>query len=146
MKFGSVCSGIEAASVAWNPLGWQAAWFGEIEPFPCAVLAHHYPTVPNLGDMTTIARRVMTGEVESPDVLAGGTPCQAFSVAGLRESLADERGNLTLKFVELADAIDFVRVRDGRPPRNRLLGKRPRRPLDQGQCFRVLSGWPCRRR
>lgn len=116
MKFGSVCSGIEAASVAWHPLGWQAAWFAEIEPFPCAVLAHHYPTVPNLGDMTTIAKRVMTGEVEAPDVLAGGTPCQAFSVAGLRESLADERGNLTLKFVELADAIDFVRVRDGRPP------------------------------
>src|SRR5690606_12480373 len=114
--YGSVCSGIEAASVAWHPLGWQAAWFAEIEPFPCAVLAHHYPTVPNLGDMTTIARRVMTGEVESPDVLAGGTPCQAFSVAGLRESLADERGNLTLKFVELADAIDFVRVQDGRPP------------------------------
>ena len=116
MKFGSVCSGIEAASVAWHPLGWQAAWFAEIEPFPCAVLAHHYPAVPNLGDMTTIAKRVMTGEVEAPDVLAGGTPCQAFSVAGLRESLADERGNLTLKFVELADAIDFVRVRDGRPP------------------------------
>ena len=116
MKFGSVCSGIEAASVAWHPLGWQAAWFAEIEPFPCAVLAHHYPTVPNLGDMTTIAKRVMTGEVDAPDVLAGGTPCQAFSVAGLRESLADERGNLTLKFVELADAIDFVRVRDGRPP------------------------------
>ena len=116
MKFGSVCSGIEAASVAWHPLGWRAAWFAEIEPFPCAVLAHHYPAVPNLGDMTTIARRVMTGEVEAPDVLAGGTPCQAFSVAGLRESLADERGNLTLKFVELADAIDFVRVRDGRPP------------------------------
>ena len=116
MKFGSVCSGIEAASVAWHPLGWQAAWFAEIEPFPCAVLAHHYPTVPNLGDMTTIAPRVLKGEVEAPDVLAGGTPCQAFSVAGLRESLADERGNLTLKFVELADAIDFVRVRDGRPP------------------------------
>lgn len=116
MKFGSVCSGIEAASVAWHPLGWEATWFAEIEPFPCAVLAHHYPTVPNLGDMTTIATRVLTGEVEAPDILAGGTPCQAFSVAGLRESLADERGNLTLKFVELADAIDFVRARDGRPP------------------------------
>jgi DNA (cytosine-5)-methyltransferase 1 len=113
VKFGSVCSGIEAASVAWHPLGWQASWFAEIEPFPCAVLAHHYPDVPNLGDMTTIAKRVLTGEVEAPDVLAGGTPCQAFSVAGLRESLADERGNLTLKFVELADAIDFVRTRDG---------------------------------
>jgi DNA (cytosine-5)-methyltransferase 1 len=116
VKFGSVCSGIEAASVAWHPLGWQASWFAEIEPFPCAVLAHHYPDVPNLGDMTTIAKRVLTGEVEAPDVLAGGTPCQAFSVAGLRESLADERGNLTLKFVELADAIDFVRTRDGRLP------------------------------
>jgi DNA (cytosine-5)-methyltransferase 1 len=116
VKFGSVCSGIEAASVAWHPLGWRAAWFAEIEPFPCAVLAHHYPTVPNLGDMTTIAPRILKGEVGAPDVLAGGTPCQAFSVAGLRESLADARGSLTLKFVELADAIDFVRVRDGRPP------------------------------
>lgn len=116
LEFGSVCSGIEAASVAWEPLGWRAAWFAEIEPFPAAVLAHHYPTVPNLGDMTTIARRVLTGEVAAPDVLCGGTPCQAFSVAGLRESLADARGNLTLKFVELADAIDHVRVRAGRAP------------------------------
>jgi len=113
MQFGSVCSGIEAASVAWNPIGWQAAWLAEIEPFPCAVLAHHYPDVPNLGDMTTIARRVLTGEVAAPDVFCGGTPCQAFSVAGLRESLADERGNLTLKFVEIADAIDHVRTRRG---------------------------------
>jgi DNA (cytosine-5)-methyltransferase 1 len=115
MRFGSVCSGIEAASVAWHPLGWQAAWLAEIEAFPSAVLAHHYPDTPNLGDMTTIARRVLTGEVEAPDVLTGGTPCQAFSVAGLRESLADERGNLTLKFVELADAIDHVRGRSGKP-------------------------------
>ena len=115
MKFGSVCSGIEAASVAWHPLGWQAAWLAEIEPFPCAVLAHHYPTVPNLGDMTTIARRVLTGEVDAPELLCGGTPCQAFSVAGLRNSLDDDRGNLSLKFVELADAIDHVRVRAGKP-------------------------------
>lgn len=115
MRFGSVCSGIEAASVAWGPLGWSAAWLAEIEAFPSAVLAHHYPQVPNLGDMTTIARRVVTGEVEAPDVLAGGTPCQAFSVAGLRESLADARGNLTLKYVELLDAIDHVRVRAGKP-------------------------------
>jgi len=115
MKFGSVCSGIEAASVAWHPLGWQAAWLAEIEPFPAAVLAHHYPEVPNLGDMTTIARRVLTGEVEAPDLLCGGTPCQAFSVAGLRNSLDDDRGNLSLKFVELADAIDHVRVRAGKP-------------------------------
>ena len=116
VRFGSVCSGIEAASVAFGSLGWRAAWLSEVEPFPCAVLAHHYPDVANLGDMTTIARRVFTGEVEAPDVLCGGTPCQAFSVAGLRESLSDERGNLTLKFVELADAIDFVRGRRGDQP------------------------------
>ncbi len=116
MRFGSVCSGIEAASVAWHPLGWTAAWLAEIEPFPSAVLAHHYPDVPNLGDMTTIATRVLTGEVEAPDVFTGGTPCQAFSVAGLRESLADDRGNLTLKFVELADAIDYVRLSRGSEP------------------------------
>lgn len=115
ITFGSVCSGIEAASVAFEPLGWRASWFAEIEPFPSAVLAHHYPSVPNLGDMAAIARRVLTGEVEAPDVLCGGTPCQAFSVAGLRESLNDARGNLTLKFVELADAIDHVRNRAGEP-------------------------------
>lgn len=115
LSFGSVCSGIEAASVAWEPLGWRAAWLAEIESFPAAVLAHHYPAVPNLGDMTTIARRVLTGEVVAPDVFTGGTPCQAFSVAGLRESLSDARGNLTLKFVELADAIDHVRIRAGKP-------------------------------
>ena len=101
--------------MAWNPLGWKASWLAEIEPFPSAVLAHHYPEVPNLGDMTTIAKRVLTGEVEAPDVFCGGTPCQAFSVAGLRQSLDDARGNLSLKFVELADAIDHVRVRSGKP-------------------------------
>jgi DNA (cytosine-5)-methyltransferase 1 len=115
LTFGSVCSGIEAASVAWHPLGWRAAWLAEIEPFPSAVLAHHYPDTPNLGDMTTIAKRVLLGEVPAPDVLTGGTPCQAFSVAGLRASLADARGNLTLKFVELLDAIDHVRQRAGKP-------------------------------
>ena len=115
ITFGSVCSGIEAASVAWHPLGWRAAWLSEIEAFPSAVLAHHYPDVPNLGDMTTIAARVLAGEVPAPDVLCGGTPCQAFSVAGKRESLADDRGNLTLKFVELANAIDHVRAERGEP-------------------------------
>ncbi len=116
MRFGSVCSGIEAASVAFEPLGWSAAWLAEIEPFPSAVLAHHYPDVPNLGDMTAIPRRVLAGEIEAPDMLCGGTPCQAFSVAGLRESLSDERGNLTLTFVEIADAIDHVRALRGAPP------------------------------
>jgi DNA (cytosine-5)-methyltransferase 1 len=110
MKFGSVCSGIEAATVAWHGLGWRASWLAEIDKFASAVLAHHYPSVPNLGDMTKIARAILTGEVPAPDVLCGGTPCQAFSVAGLRESLADARGNLTLKFVEIANAIDHVRA------------------------------------
>jgi DNA (cytosine-5)-methyltransferase 1 len=109
LRFGSVCSGIEAASVAWEPLGWRAAWFSEIEPFPSAVLAHHYPATPNHGDMTALPGRIRAGDVEAPDLLCGGTPCQAFSVAGLRRSLDDARGNLTLTFVEIADAIDAVR-------------------------------------
>lgn len=92
MRFGSVCSGIEAASVAWHPLGWNAAWLAEIEKFPAAVLAHHYPNVPNLGDMTKLPERIASGQIEAPDVLCGGTPCQAFSVAGLRKSLDDARG------------------------------------------------------
>lgn len=109
MKFGSVCSGIEAASVAWHPLGWKAAWLSEIEPFPSAVLAHHYPDVPNLGDMTALPERILSGEVEAPDLFCGGTPCQAFSMAGLRNSLDDARGNLSLVFCEIANAIDKVR-------------------------------------
>jgi DNA (cytosine-5)-methyltransferase 1 len=116
MKFGSVCSGIEAASVAWHPLGWQAAWLSEIEPFPSAVLAHHYPSTPNLGDMTLLPERIASGEVEAPDIFCGGTPCQAFSVAGLRESLGDARGNLTLTFVEIANAIDLRRIDAGHVP------------------------------
>ena len=115
MRFGSVCSGIEAASVAWGPLGWEAAWFSEIEPFPSAVLAHHYPDTANLGDMTTLPERIRAGEVEAPDVFCGGTPCQAFSVAGLRRSLDDARGNLSLTFCEIADAIDHVRLAGGQP-------------------------------
>lgn len=116
MRYGSVCSGIEAATVAFEPLGWEAAWLAEIEPFPSAVLAHHYPDVPNLGDMTTIAGRVLAGEVEAPDLFCGGTPCQSFSVAGLRKGLEDDRGNLTLQFVKLANAIDHIRSTAGREP------------------------------
>ena len=95
--------------MAWEPLGWTAAWFSEIEPFPCAVLKHHYPDVPNLGDMTALPEMIRSGQVEVPDLLCGGTPCQAFSVAGLRQSLDDERGNLSLTFCEIADAIDEQR-------------------------------------
>src|SRR4030067_61823 len=109
MKFGSVCSGIEAASVAWHPLGWKAAWLSEIEPFPSAVLAHHYTDDPNIGAMPMLPVRILFGEVEAPDVFCGGTPCQAFSVAGLRNSLDDARGNLSLVFVGIANAIDHVR-------------------------------------
>jgi len=99
VRFGSVCSGIEAASVAWEPLGWRAAWFSEIESFPSAVLAHHYSETPNLGDMTRLRDR---DDLPGIDLLVGGTPCQSFSVAGLRGGLDDERGNLALEFCRLA--------------------------------------------
>ena len=115
IKYGSVCSGIEAATVAWHQMGWEAAWYSEIEPFPRAVLQHHYPTVPNVGDMRNLLGMIQIGLVEAPDILCGGTPCQAFSVAGLRQSLDDKRGNLTLTFCEIADAIDTARLASGQP-------------------------------
>ena len=101
MKYGSVCSGIEAASVAWHPLGWRAAFLSEIESFPRAVLTHHYPDVPLHGDFTTIE----AGQYDAIDLLVGGTPCQSFSVAGLRGGLADDRGNLALEYLRLADRL-----------------------------------------
>jgi len=99
IRFLSVCSGIEAASVAWAPLGWRAAAFSEIEHFPCSLLAHHYPSVPNLGDMTQFQEWPDLGSI---DLLCGGTPCQSFSVSGLRKGLADPRGNLMLTFGAIA--------------------------------------------
>ncbi len=116
ITYGSVCSGIEAASVAWDGLGWTAAWFAEIEKFPAAVLAHRYPDVPNLGDMTKIAAGVRAGSIPAPAVMVGGTPCQAFSIAGLRKSLDDPRGQLTLAYVDLANAIDAKRIENGEQP------------------------------
>jgi DNA (cytosine-5)-methyltransferase 1 len=98
MKFLSVCSGIEAASVAWHPLGWESVAYSEIEPFPCKVLQHHYPDVPNLGDMTKF-KEWPDADV---DVFVGGTPCQSFSVAGLRKGLDDPRGNLMLTYLAIA--------------------------------------------
>ena len=98
MRYLSVCSGIEAATQAWHPLGWSPVAFSEIEPFPSAVLAHHYPDVPNWGDMT----RFEEWPDEPVDLLCGGTPCQSFSVAGLRQGLADPRGNLMLTFGAIA--------------------------------------------
>ena len=98
MNYLSVCSGIEAATVAWKPLGWKAVAFAEIEPFPRAVLSHHYPDVPLHGDFTELE-----GTEHGPiDILVGGTPCQSFSVAGLRAGMADPRGNLALGFLGLA--------------------------------------------
>jgi DNA (cytosine-5)-methyltransferase 1 len=102
MKYGSVCSGIEAASVAWHDLGWEPQWFSEIEQFPSEVLKHRFPAVPNLGDMTTINQNPIADE-RPIDLLVGGTPCQSFSVAGLRKGLADPRGNLMLTFLSIAD-------------------------------------------
>jgi DNA-cytosine methyltransferase len=98
----SVCSGIEAATVAWEPLGWQALGFAEIDKFPSAVLAHHYPEVKNYGDFTKIELKDLPSR---PDILVGGTPCQDFSVAGLRAGLGGDRGNLTLEFLRLADRL-----------------------------------------
>jgi DNA (cytosine-5)-methyltransferase 1 len=99
MKYLSVCSGIEAATVAWHPLGWSPVAFAEIEKFPSAVLAHHYPSIPNLGDIT----KFKDWPDATFDVLVGGTPCQSFSVAGLRQGLADPRGNLCLTYLAIAD-------------------------------------------
>ena len=99
MKYLSVCAGIEAASVAWKGFGWEAVGFSEIEKFPSEVLKHHYPNVTNFGDMT----KYKEWNLESIDILVGGTPCQSFSVAGLRKGLEDPRGNLMLTYCGLLD-------------------------------------------
>ena len=100
LKYLSVCSGVEAATVAWHSMGWSPVAFSEIEPFPSGVLAHHYPNVPNLGDMTNYKEWKLN---EPIDLLVGGTPCQSFSVAGLRKGLDDPRGNLALIYLGIAD-------------------------------------------
>jgi DNA (cytosine-5)-methyltransferase 1 len=103
IRYLSVCSGMEAATVAWHHMGWTPVGFAEIEPFPCAILKHHYPTIPNYGDITKYKQWPI--ERGSIDLLVGGTPCQAFSVAGLRKGLDDPRGNLALTFLGLADKL-----------------------------------------
>jgi DNA (cytosine-5)-methyltransferase 1 len=111
---GSVCSGIEAASVAWEPLGVNFDWFSETAPFPSRALAEKYPTIPNLGDMNHIPEMIAQGRITAPDLICGGTPCQAFSLAGLQNGLNDDRGNLTLKFVDIIESNDRVRLASGK--------------------------------
>ena len=115
-RFGSVCSGVECASLASSHLSWTPAWFSEIDDFPSAVLAHHFPDVPNLGDMTKIADRIRAGEVEAPELLVGGTPCQGVSLSGLRKSLDDPRSVLMLSYFDILDAIDEQRAKLGQLP------------------------------
>ena len=99
MKYLSICSGIEAATVAWHPMGWTPEAFSEIEKFPSAVLAQRYPTVCNFGDMT----KYKEWNIGKIDLLVGGTPCQSFSIAGLRKGLDDPRGNLALVYLGIAE-------------------------------------------
>lgn len=114
--FSTGCSGIGAPEMAWgNRLGWKCLWCSEIEPFPSAVLKYRWPETPNLGDFMKLAEKIEHDEIEAPDVFIAGTPCQAFSVAGLRESLNDDRGGLTLEYCRIADAMDEQRIRRGLP-------------------------------
>ena len=112
-SIGSICSGIEAASVAWKPLKVEFDWFSEIADFPSMVLASKYPDVPNLGDMNDIPNKIINKEITAPDLICGGTPCQAFSFAGNQNGLNDDRGNLTLKFVDIINANDKIRIENG---------------------------------
>lgn len=114
MKYGSVCSGIEAASVAFNPIGLEASWFSEIADFPSRVLKTRYPNISNIGDMNLLPNLIREKFVYAPDILCGGTPCQAFSLAGWKKGLGDRRGHLTMKFIDIVDAIDEIRTSEGK--------------------------------
>lgn len=107
---GSICSGIEAASVALESLGYSFEWFSEIADFPSKLLKEKYPSVPNLGDMNLISKKILDKEISAPDFICGGTPCQAFSLAGLQNGLNDDRGNLALRFVDIIECNDKIRL------------------------------------
>jgi DNA (cytosine-5)-methyltransferase 1 len=144
MRYLSVCSGIEAASVAWEPIGWEPAAFAEIEAFPSAVLAKRFPGVPNLGDIT---RHREWPDLGTVDLVCGGTPCQSFSVAGLRAGLADPRGNLCLTYLAIVDRyrprwtvwenVPGVLSSDGGRDFGAFLGGLGQ--LGYGWCYRVLD-------
>ena len=116
LTVGSICSGIEAASVAWDDMDFDFKWFSEISDFPSKLLGAKYPTIPNLGDMCEIPNKLKSGKVFAPDLICGGTPCQAFSLAGWKKGLVDDRGNLTLRFVDIIEQNDSVREREGKLP------------------------------
>ena len=113
---GSVCSGIEAASVAWHDLNYDFKWFSEIAEFQSRFLAIKYPDVKNIGDMNSIPTLLSDKKIDAPDLICGGTPCQAFSLAGWQKGLEDARGNLTLKFVDIVNKNDEIRVKNGKQP------------------------------
>lgn len=112
--FGSLCSGIEVATLVFKPMGLNPLWFSEIADFPSIFLKHKYPNTPNLGDMNDLPELIKSKKIEAPDLLSGGTPCQAFSLAGTQNGLNDHRGQLTLKYIEIADETDKIRVEQGK--------------------------------
>ena len=112
--FGSICSGIEAASFVFEPLGVKPLWLSEIAEFPKRFLATNYSHITNLGDMNDIPEKVKNGEIGAPDLLCGGTPCQAFSLAGWKNGLNDDRGQLTLKYIDILNEIDDIRASQGK--------------------------------
>ncbi len=112
LTFGSVCSGIEASQLAFSSFGFNQQWSSEIAEFPSKVLEHHYSTIPNVGDMTNIPKLILDKKIDAPDLFCGGTPCQAFSLAGWKNGLADKRGQLTITFIEIANAIDKIRAKE----------------------------------
>ncbi|MDR2692681.1 MAG: DNA cytosine methyltransferase [Chitinispirillales bacterium] len=116
INVGSVCSGIEAASVAWEALGFRFEWFSETAAFPSQILREKHPRIPNLGDMNDIPVLLKHQKIPAPDIICGGTPCQAFSLAGLKHGLKDHRGNLTMTFVDIADENDAARAPKGLNP------------------------------
>lgn len=110
---GSICSGIEAASVALKNLDFKISWFSEISDFPSKILKEKYPNIRNLGDMQNVADFILSEEIQAPNIICGGTPCQAFSLAGWKKGLDDDRGNLTLKFVDIIKKNDEIRLQCG---------------------------------
>lgn len=116
ITYATVCSGIEAPSAAWEPLGLTPLWFSEIAKHPAKFLKDKFPNTPNLGDMTNIEDMINERQIEPPNILIGGTPCQAFSITGKRQGLSDDRGQLTLVYCRIADAIDRNRARQGLAP------------------------------